>query len=149
MESVEHTNPALDRFDIKTIAHNRDLSHRFIGRITVVSPRSTTPLIIPHLAHKHTKTHIIHAFGNKIPFDTQIMEDHETTNDYTPPLPHEYINETDLPETFNWGDVNGMSYLTHSLNQHIPQYSGSCWAFVAMSTLVDRIKIARRGKGRE
>ena len=43
-------------------------------------------------------------------------------NDYTNPLPHTYIDgEDELPDNFNWGNVNGRSYLTHSLNQHIPQ----------------------------
>jgi cathepsin X len=58
------------------------------------------------------------------------------------PLPHTYINEDDLPDSFSWGNVNGTSYLTHSLNQHIPQYCGSCWAHGAISALSDRIKIA-------
>lgn len=68
-------------------------------------------------------------------------------NDYETPLPHTYVGKSELPKNFNWGDVNGMSYLTHSLNQHIPQYCGSCWAHGALSSLADRIKIARLGKG--
>lgn len=37
------------------------------------------------------------------------------------PLPKTYVNAKDLPDNFSWGDVDGRSYLTHSLNQHIPQ----------------------------
>jgi cathepsin X len=57
------------------------------------------------------------------------------------------LGADDLPDNFNWGNVNGVSYLTHSLNQHIPQYCGSCWAHGALSSLADRIKIARKGQG--
>ena len=42
-------------------------------------------------------------------------------NDYTTPLPKSYIPKEELPANFNWGNVDGKSYLTHSLNQHIPQ----------------------------
>jgi cathepsin X len=68
-------------------------------------------------------------------------------NDYTSPLPHTYLHASKLPDNFNWGNVNGVSYLTHSLNQHLPQYCGSCWAHGALSSLADRIKIARLGQG--
>jgi len=69
------------------------------------------------------------------------MEDHTEKESYTSPLPYTYIDPEDLPDNFNWGDVDGKSYLTHSLNQHIPQYCGSCWAHGALSSLGDRIKI--------
>jgi hypothetical protein len=32
-----------------------------------------------------------------------------------------YIAEEDLPESWDWRNVSGHSFLTHSLNQHIPQ----------------------------
>jgi cathepsin X len=65
------------------------------------------------------------------------------------PLPYTYISESELPKSFFWGNISGTSYLTHSLNQHIPQYCGSCWAHSSMSALADRIKIARNGTGNE
>jgi len=50
-----------------------------------------------------------------------------------------------LPQEFSWGNVQNVSYLTRTLNQHVPQYCGSCWAHGAISSLGDRIKIARKG----
>ena len=75
------------------------------------------------------------------------LEGHTVLNDYTSPLPYTYISVDDLPDSFTWGDVDGKSYLTHSLNQHIPQYCGSCWAHGSVSALGDRIKIARKAQG--
>jgi cathepsin X len=68
-------------------------------------------------------------------------------NSYSLPMPHEYIKESELPTEWNWGNINGSSFVTKSLNQHLPQYCGSCWAHGALSTLADRIKIARGGQG--
>eukprot|EP00816_Leptocylindrus_hargravesii_P004826 CAMPEP_0196801718 /NCGR_PEP_ID=MMETSP1362-20130617/1487_1 /TAXON_ID=163516 /ORGANISM="Leptocylindrus danicus, Strain CCMP1856" /LENGTH=388 /DNA_ID=CAMNT_0042172807 /DNA_START=27 /DNA_END=1193 /DNA_ORIENTATION=+ len=73
----------------------------------------------------------------------KLLSGHDVREDVTSPLPHTYIDGAALPEAFSWGDVDGVSYLTRSLNQHIPQYCGSCWAHGAMSALADRIKIAR------
>jgi len=63
------------------------------------------------------------------------------------PLPHETVDASKLPESFSWDKTpDGNSYLTKMLNQHIPQYCGSCWAHGAVSALSDRIKIARKGQ---
>ena len=60
---------------------------------------------------------------------------------------HDLLPEFDMPSNFTWGNKNGINYLTPSLNQHIPQYCGSCWAHGSISALGDRIKIARGAQG--
>ena len=59
------------------------------------------------------------------------------------PVVRSTLEPVELPETFIWNNVGGVSYLTNLKNQHIPQYCGSCWAQAATSSLSDRIKIAR------
>ena len=78
---------------------------------------------------------------------SELLEDSDVESDYVSPLPIDYIDPETLPKSFHWGDVDGKSYLTKSLNQHIPQYCGSCWAHAALSSLADRIKIVRKATG--
>jgi len=72
-----------------------------------------------------------------------IMPGHTKKNHVVSPLPHTYLTDADLPAELDWNNVDEGSCLTHMLNQHIPQYCGSCWAHAAISSLADRIKIAR------
>jgi cathepsin X len=76
---------------------------------------------------------------------TQIFDPpgHTVKRWVTEPEPFEYV--TDVPDNVDWRNVNGKSLITKDLNQHIPIYCGSCWAHGAMSSLSDRIKIARNG----
>ena len=64
---------------------------------------------------------------------------HTNIQQFHSPLPHTYIHTDDLPATFSWDDVNGTNYLTKSLNQHIPQWCGSCWAHGALSSLAEYV----------
>eukprot|EP00927_Polykrikos_kofoidii_P051744 TRINITY_DN45537_c0_g1_i1.p1 TRINITY_DN45537_c0_g1~~TRINITY_DN45537_c0_g1_i1.p1 ORF type:complete len:661 (+),score=79.31 TRINITY_DN45537_c0_g1_i1:75-2057(+) len=58
-----------------------------------------------------------------------------------------HVPESGYPDDFNWCAKDGVSYCTPSLNQHIPQYCGACWAHGTLSSLADRIKIARNAQG--
>lgn len=62
--------------------------------------------------------------------------------DAPPPMPLVAVDE--LPKSFSWRRIAGYgSLLTPSLNQHVPQYCGACFAFGSFSTLQDRVKIGR------
>jgi cathepsin X len=74
--------------------------------------------------------------------EEKILKGHTILENVKSPLPYTYLKPDQLPQAFSWGNVNGRSYLTHSLNQHIPQYCGSCWAHSALSSLADRMRIA-------
>merc|ERR1712072_253878 len=65
------------------------------------------------------------------------------------PLPQDIIPTSALPTNFSWCDKDGVNYCTKSLNQHIPQYCGSCWAHGSVSALGDRIKIMRKAQAPE
>ena len=60
------------------------------------------------------------------------------------PLPHTYLTSDDLPENWDWRNINGTNFVTWDKNQHIPQYCGSCWAHATSSALGDRFKMARK-----
>mmetsp|Transcript_55787 Transcript_55787/g.120557 ORF Transcript_55787/g.120557 Transcript_55787/m.120557 type:complete len:395 (-) Transcript_55787:180-1364(-) len=57
----------------------------------------------------------------------------------------ELVGELPLPKVFDWRSVNGKSFVTSDVNQHIPQYCGSCWIHGTTATLNDRIKVFRGG----
>jgi hypothetical protein len=64
----------------------------------------------------------------------------------TSPLPHEYLSESDLPEAWDWRNVNGTNYAGRVLNQKNPHVCGSCWAQAATGAVTDRFIIATQGK---
>lgn len=62
----------------------------------------------------------------------------------TTPLPHETV--TQLPSGFWWGQDEGTNYLSWMIDQHIPQYCGSCWAQAGASSIADRVRILNGGQ---
>lgn len=60
--------------------------------------------------------------------------------------PQNYLKLKDLPENFWWGNKDGVNYLSYNVDQHVPQYCGSCWAQAPLSALTDRINILQGNK---
>lgn len=60
-----------------------------------------------------------------------------------PPAVHSWdeIDVADLPDNWDWGNIDGVNYLSWNKNQHIPVYCGSCWAQGTTSALADRFNI--------
>jgi cathepsin X len=46
-----------------------------------------------------------------------------------------------LPNSFFWGDKNGINYLGYTRNQNMPKYCNSGWAHAVISSISDRINI--------
>jgi len=59
----------------------------------------------------------------------------------------ERLSTEALPDAFSWKSAMGQSLVTKMLNQHLPQYCGSCWAHGTLSALADRVKISRAALG--
>jgi cathepsin X len=75
-----------------------------------------------------------------VPFPEPIEEVVKT------PLPHTVLRSSDLPEHYDWRNVNGTNYCSRVLNQKNPHVCGSCWAEAATGALSDRYIIATKGK---
>ncbi len=59
------------------------------------------------------------------------------------PLPQDYVDVNALPDNFWWGNSDSTNFLSWQVNQHLPQFCGSCWGQAAAASLADRINIQR------
>jgi len=57
--------------------------------------------------------------------------------------------EISTPDSIDWRDIDGVSYVSTTRNQHNPNYCGACWSFAATSALSDRFRIAQSSKTSE
>jgi len=64
------------------------------------------------------------------------------------PTPAMLLTSANLPDSYWWGNVDGTNYLSWNVNQHIPQYCGSCWAQAAVGAMSDRINIQQKNMNR-
>jgi cathepsin X len=62
------------------------------------------------------------------------------------PLPHQYLNASDLPEAWDWRNINGVNYCSKVMTQQNPAVCGSCWAEAATGAISDRYAIATQNK---
>ena len=82
------------------------------------------------------------------PSELREPEGHTRPELVTSAVPSTYLDAESIPAFFSWSsEFGGPNWLTRQLNQHVPWYCGSCWAHAALSSLGDRIKIARRARG--
>ena len=51
------------------------------------------------------------------------------------------MDPSELPQNFDWRNINGNSLVTPVRNQNVPNPCGSCWAHAVTGSLSDRVKI--------
>lgn len=57
------------------------------------------------------------------------------------PLPQDYVKDEELPKEWNFTSYKGQNVLSWTVNQHLPQWCGSCYAQASIGVLADRVNI--------
>ena len=70
--------------------------------------------------------------------ELRLQDPTEVGDHVTSPLPHTYLTAEDIPKSYDPNDLNGLTLVTSDLNQHIPQYCGSCWAHAPVGSFRSR-----------
>nr|CAH04633.1 cathepsin X/O [Suberites domuncula] len=60
--------------------------------------------------------------------------------------PHQKLNPSVIPDSFDWRDVNNTYFVSPVTNQFLPSPCGCCWAHAAVGALTDRMMIATQAK---
>jgi len=130
--------------------------------LQALTPRAQAAVMAAHAAGPAPKRSLSKRIMDSYPQDrpprkSEILEDPSPAKNSSASPSHDLLprmnalprtEPSDRPADFDWClTPDGRSYCTALLNQHIPQYCGSCWAHGATSALADRIKLARGGEG--
>lgn len=95
------------------------------------------------------KMYIAEQVANNGPFKGSLVRSgKKPVQVITSPLPQDYVNTEDLPKSHWWGNVDGVNYMSWTVNQHIPSYCGSCWAQATVGSMSDRINIQNKNTPR-
>ena len=94
------------------------MSTRRLLRSSISTPSPFRSVAHPTICCSARPTGHTHPLRRRRRRLTPCRHPHRTPRAY---LQHTYLNKDSLPDEYSWAEVDGVSYLTKNLNQHIPQ----------------------------